>query len=87
MIDNALIPNRGGVWIDAYNQSIMEDKAGTMTTKVSASDNYYVTDIQPINALRGGGGYHHVLHRITAGLVDTILCQSRKMSIFLILQY
>lgn len=86
MIDNALIPNRGGVWIDAYSQSIMEDKAGTITTKVSDSNNYYVTDIQPINALRGGG-YYHVLHRITTRLVDAILCQSRKMGIFLILQY
>lgn len=32
----------------------MEDKAGTITTKVSCSGNHYVTDIQPINALRGG---------------------------------
>ena len=64
----------------------MEDKAGTITTKVSDSNNYYVTDIQPINALRGGG-YHHVLQRITTRLVDKILCQSRKMGIFLILQY
>lgn len=71
MIDNALIPNRGGVWIDVYNQSIMEDKAGTITTKVSCSGNHYVTDIQPINALRGGVSPCITSHYNKAGVIHT----------------
>lgn len=45
MIDKDLIPNRGGVFIDAYNQSINEDIAGTITTRVDASNSIYVTEL------------------------------------------
>lgn len=42
----AKIPNKGGVFIDAYNQSINEDIAGTITTRVDASNLTFVTDMQ-----------------------------------------
>ena len=47
MIDNCLIPNMGGVFIDAYNQSINEDIAGTITTRVDAANMIYVTETEP----------------------------------------
>lgn len=45
MIREGRIPNRGGVFIDAYNQSINEDIAMTITTRVNAGNHYYVTEI------------------------------------------
>lgn len=45
MIAEGRIPNRGGVWVDAFNQSINEDIAGTLTTRVDGSNMYYVTEI------------------------------------------
>lgn len=45
MIDSGKIPNKGGVFIDAYNQSINEDIAGTITTRVGASNCIYVTEL------------------------------------------
>ena len=58
MIDNGLIPDKGGVWIDAYNQSVSEDVAGTITTRIDSSNHYWVTEpmrqITPINAIGGG---------------------------------
>ena len=57
MIDNLLIPNKGGCFIDAYNQSINEEIAGTITTRVDASNMSFVTEpkiIEPIGcAMRG----------------------------------
>ena len=44
MIDNLLIPNRGGCFIDAYNQSINEEISGTITTRVDASNMSFVTE-------------------------------------------
>lgn len=44
MIREGKIPNRGGVFIDAYNQSIHEDIAMTITTRIDASNSVYVTD-------------------------------------------
>jgi hypothetical protein len=44
MIREGKIPNRGGVFIDAYNQSINEDIAMTITTRTNTSNHYYVTD-------------------------------------------
>ena len=44
MIREGKIPNRG-VFIDAYNQSINEDIAMTITTRVNTCNHYYVTDI------------------------------------------
>lgn len=43
MIDERKIPNRGGVFIDAYNQSVNESIAGTITTRVDASNMVFVT--------------------------------------------
>jgi len=45
MICSNKIPNMGGVFIDAYNQSINTDIAGTITTRVDASNMTYVTEI------------------------------------------
>lgn len=45
MIRDGRIPNRGGVFIDAYNQSINEDIAMTITTRIYASNSVYVTEI------------------------------------------
>lgn len=45
MIREGRIPNRGGVFIDAYNQSINEDIAMTITTRIDASNSIYVTEI------------------------------------------
>lgn len=44
MIREERIPNRG-VFIDAYNQSINEDIAMTITTRVNTCNHYYVTEI------------------------------------------
>lgn len=45
MIDENKIPNIGGVFIDAYNQSVNVDIAGTITARVDASNMKFVTDI------------------------------------------
>ena len=39
-----MIPNKGGVFIDSYNQSINEEIAGTITTRIDASNMSYVTE-------------------------------------------
>lgn len=60
MIREGKIPNRGGVFIDAYNQSINEDIAMTITTRIDASNSVYVTDEDGQDYLleqQGGGGY------------------------------
>lgn len=44
MIDENKIPNIGGVFIDAYNQSVNIDIAGTITTRVDASSMNFVTE-------------------------------------------
>jgi site-specific DNA-cytosine methylase len=44
MIDENKIPNIGGVFIDAYNQSVNVDIAGTITTRVDASNMNFVTE-------------------------------------------
>lgn len=44
MIDENKIPNIGGVFIDAYNQSVNLDIAGTITTRVDASNMNFITD-------------------------------------------
>lgn len=38
----------GGVFIDAYNQSVKEDIAGTITTRVDASNMTFITDMNKI---------------------------------------
>lgn len=44
MIDENKIPNIGGVFIDAYNQSVNINIAGTITTRVDASNMNFVTE-------------------------------------------
>ena len=59
MIESGKIPNRGGVFIDAYNQSINEDIAGTITTRVDASNSTFITDEYRQDDMpkqQGGGG-------------------------------
>ena len=43
MKSNELIPNRGGVWIDCYNQSVNEDIAGTILAGIDSKNHYFVT--------------------------------------------
>lgn len=43
MLAEGKIPNKGGVFIDAYNQSINEEIAMTITTRVNTCNHYYVT--------------------------------------------
>lgn len=45
MIDENKIPNKGGVFIDAYNQSINEDIANTITTRVNDSNMIFITEL------------------------------------------
>lgn len=73
MIDNCLIPNMGGVFIDAYNQSINEDIAGTITTRVDASNMNFVTEgkdgMQKIIQKGHGfnkGGKHEISPTVTS---------------------
>ena len=40
---NGLIPNRGGCWIDCYNQSVNEDIAGTILAGINSKNHYFVT--------------------------------------------
>jgi hypothetical protein len=54
MITNNLIPNTGGVFIDAYNQTINTEIAGTITTRVDASSMVYVTEVIPLNTDKDG---------------------------------
>lgn len=44
LIDKGMIPNKGGVFIDSYNQSVNEEIAGTITTRIDASNMSYVTE-------------------------------------------
>lgn len=45
MVEEGKIPNRGGVFIDAYNQSINEEIAMTITARVITCNHYYITEI------------------------------------------
>lgn len=54
MMEKNLIPDRGGVWIDAYNQCASEDVAGTITTRIDGTGSYWVTEAEPINTAAGG---------------------------------
>lgn len=43
MIEKGIIPNIGGVWVDAYNKSVNTEIAGTITTRIDAANNTFVT--------------------------------------------
>lgn len=44
MIDENKIPNIGGAFIDAYNQSVNLEISGTITTRVDASNMNFITE-------------------------------------------
>ena len=46
MLQNGVIPNRGGVWIDCYNQSVNEDVAGTIISGIQSKNHYFVTEMK-----------------------------------------
>lgn len=47
MIKDGIVPvNRGGVWIDIYNKSINCEKAGTIHTRISNGNYWYVTTLE-----------------------------------------
>lgn len=44
MIVSGKLPMRGGVWIDIYNKSINTEIAGTIHTRISQGNYWYVTE-------------------------------------------
>lgn len=48
MMARGMIPDVPGVWIDEYNGCIAPDIAGTITTRIDASNHYFVTDLPPM---------------------------------------
>lgn len=46
MFSDGKIPMREGVWIDIYNQSVNTEIAGTILTRISSANYYYVTEIK-----------------------------------------
>lgn len=46
MFDDGIIPIRGGVWIDIYNSSVNTEIAGTIHTRISHGNYWYVTEIK-----------------------------------------
>lgn len=49
-IDNSDFPNRGGIFIDIYNQTYNKDKiAGTITTRINESSLYWITQVFETN--------------------------------------
>lgn len=53
MIDKGIIPARGGVWIDCYNQTV-SDIAGTIMAGIDYRNHYFVTDMEIINTDKEG---------------------------------
>ena len=43
------IPIRGGVWIDIYNSTANTEIAGTIHTRISHGNYWYVTEIKDVN--------------------------------------
>ena len=46
MFNDGIIPIRGGVWIDIYNSSVNTEIAGTIHTRISHGNYWYVTEIK-----------------------------------------
>lgn len=46
MIREGKIPIIGGVWIDVYNSSANTEIAGTIHTRISQGNYWYVTEIK-----------------------------------------
>lgn len=45
MFHEGRVPIRGGVWIDVYSRLSNTEISGTITTRISASNCYYVSEI------------------------------------------
>lgn len=48
MFREGKIPIRGGVWIDLYNQTSNAEIAGTIHTRISHANYYYVTEMRDL---------------------------------------
>lgn len=46
MLQNGKIPPLFGVWVDAYNRNTDCNMAGTITTRIDSSNNYFVTVLE-----------------------------------------
>lgn len=46
MFNEAKIPIMGGVWIDIYNSSCNTEIAGTIHTRISHGNYWYVTELK-----------------------------------------
>ena len=46
MIQNGIVPLTGGAWIDIYNKSVNREIAGTIHTRISHGNYWYVTRIE-----------------------------------------
>ena len=46
MFEEGKIPIRGGVWIDIYNSTANMEIAGTIHTRISHGNYWYVTEIK-----------------------------------------
>ena len=46
MIVAGVIPNKGGVWIDCYNQSISTEVCSTIIAGINSKNHYFVTDMK-----------------------------------------
>lgn len=56
MLVDGTIPIRGGVWIDIYNHSANTEFAGTIHTRISHGNYWYVTEIA--DSASDGDGIH-----------------------------
>ncbi len=44
LLESGEVPCEGGIFLDCYNQTVSEI-AGTITTRIDASSNYFITDV------------------------------------------
>lgn len=44
LIKSGKVPIRGGVMLDCYNQSVVEDYSVTITTRINSANHYYVIE-------------------------------------------
>lgn len=46
MLRKDMIPPLNSVWVDAYNHKVGFGMAGTITTRIDSSNNYFVTVLE-----------------------------------------
>ena len=46
MFSEGIIPLKDGVWIDIYNQSVNTEISGTIHTRISQGNYWYVTEVE-----------------------------------------